>query len=220
MLRAFVLLTLLGFGWTSQAQAGGCCCPSCGCRAVKKVCVCVPDVKKETKFEFTAVCEDFCVPGPSHIVGHCHKKDCRGCDVCCPIRQPTCADVKSRVKLMKIPVTCETPTVKWIVKTVCCKCGACCGNQGDSCVAADGQPCTTTVSQSGTTPAVSTVERPAVSGVERPAVAPLRQPVAATSVLPLEQPGVPPLPPEVPTAVPASYTGSSTLVELLSAEEK
>ena len=179
---------------------------------MKKVCVCVPDVKKETKFEFTAVCEDFCVPGPSRVVGHCHKKDCRGCDVCCPVRQPTCADVKTRVKLMKIPVTCETPTVKWIVKTVCCKCGACCGGHGDSCVDPSGQPCTTAVSQSGAMPAVSTAGRPAVAPVVRP--------VAATSILPLEAPGVPPLPPEVPVAVPASDTGSSTLVELLSAEEK
>jgi len=207
MLRAFVFMTLLALGRTSQAQAGGCCCPSCGCRQVKKICVCVPDVKKETKFEFTAVCEDFCVPGPSHVVGHCRTKDCRGCDVCQPVRQPTCAHVRTRVKLVKTPVTCETPTVKWIVKTVCSKCGTCCGPHGDSCVDPSGQPCTSAVSAAGTMPAS------AVSAGQS-----FDRPVAGSSVLPLEQPGAPPLPPEVPAAVPASYTGSSTLIELLSSE--
>jgi hypothetical protein len=207
MLRSLLLTTLVVFGFASQVEAGGCCCPSCGCRQVKKVCVCVPDVKKETKFEYTAVCEDFCVPGPSHVVGHCHKKDCRGCDVCCPVRQPTCADVKTRVKLMKIPVTCETPTVKWIVKTVCCKCGANCGAHGESCVDPSGAPCTSAVSQADAAPA--------------PARQAAAQAVAGTSVLPVEEAGVPPLPPEVPAVSPASYApGSSTLIELLSAEVK
>jgi hypothetical protein len=215
MLRAFVLMTLVALGWTSEARAGGCCCPSCGCRQVKKICVCVPDVKKETKFEFTCVREDFCVPGPGRVVGHCHTKDCRGCDVCQPVRQPTCADVKSRVKLVKIPITCETPTVKWIVKTVCSKCGTCCGDHGDSCVDPSGKPCTSAVSAAGAMPAGTVPAEQAV-----PAGQSVGRPVAETSVLPLEQPGVPPLPPEVPTAVSAAYAGSSTLIELLSAEKK
>jgi hypothetical protein len=209
MLRALLLTTLFALGFASQAEAGGCCCPSCGCRQVKKVCVCVPDVKKETKFEYTCVCEDFCVPGPSRVVGHCHKKDCQGCDICCPVRQPTCADVKTRVKLVKTPVTCETPTVKWIVKTVCCKCGASCGPHGGSCVDPSGAPCTSAVSQGGTLPVAPAARQT------------MQHPTAGTAVLPVEEPGIPPLPPEVPTVSPASYTpGSSTLIELLSAEEK
>jgi hypothetical protein len=218
MLRACVVMTLLALGFASRAEAGGCCCPSCGCRQVKKICLCVPDVKNETKFEFSAVCEDFCVPGPSRVVGHCQTKDCQGCDVCQPVRQPSCAQVRTRVKLVKTPVTCETPTLKWIVKTVCCRCGTCCGDHGDSCVEPGGRPCAAAVSTAGAMPAANADQRPA----PRPAP----QPVTETSILPVESAGVPPLPPEVPPAVPPSYragsinTGSSTLLELLSAEQK
>jgi len=178
---------------------------------VKKVCVCVPDVKKETTFEFSAVCEDFCVPGRSRVVGHCHTKDCRGCDVCRPIRQPTCAEVRTRIKLVKTPVTCETPTVKWIVKTVCAQCGACSGSPGDSCVEPSGQPCTTAVSATGAMPRPAGVAAPLIVSVEQP---------LAPATLPLRQAGIPPLPPEVPSAVPASYSASSTLSELFAPESR
>lgn len=127
MLRILSLVLLLAAGFTSDAQAGGCCCPSCGCHHVKKVCKPVCDVKKETKFVYSCVCEDFCVPGPSKIVGCNCKKDCNGCEHCCPVRKPTCAAVRTRTKLIKTPVEVEKPTIKWVVQTVCCQCGAVCG---------------------------------------------------------------------------------------------
>ncbi len=129
-LSIFVLVA-----WAGQAQAGG-CCPGCGCRKLKKVCVPVCETKKETTYEYSCKCEDFCVPGPSKVVGHCVKKDCRGCEHCCPVRQPTCARVQTRVLLQKTPVVTEKPHVHWVVKTVCCGCGRTCG----SC-AAEGGPC-------------------------------------------------------------------------------
>lgn len=127
MLRILPLVLLLASAFASQAQAGGCCCPSCGCHNVKKVCKPVCDVKKETKFVYSCVCEDFCVPGPSKVVGCTCKKDCNGCEHCCPVRQPTCAAVRTRTKLVKTPVEVEKPTIKWVVQTVCCHCGTVCG---------------------------------------------------------------------------------------------
>jgi hypothetical protein len=128
MLRIASLALLLAAAFAADAQAGGCCCPSCGCHNVKKVCKPVCEMKKETKFVYDCVCEDFCVPGPSKIVGcHC-KTDCNGCEHCCPARQPTCAAVRARTKLVKTAVEIEKPSIKWVVQTVCCGCGAVCGN--------------------------------------------------------------------------------------------
>ena len=127
MLRILPLVLLLAAAFASDVQAGGGCCPGCGCHNLKKVCKPVGDVKKETKFVYSCVCEDFCVPGPSRIVGHTCRKDCQGCEHCCPVRQPTCAAVRTRTKLIKTAVEVEKPTIKWVVQTVCCQCGTVCG---------------------------------------------------------------------------------------------
>jgi hypothetical protein len=127
--RTFLALALVAVGTSSShsGSAGRGCCHHCGCAQVRKVCCPVPDKKTETSFEYSCVCEDFCVPGPSKIVGHCCQPDCQGCCHCKPIRQPTCAAVHTRTKLIKTPVTKEVCTVKWVVKTVCCGCGKECG---------------------------------------------------------------------------------------------
>lgn len=130
------------------AVHGDGCCPGCGCHQTKKICVPVREVKKETTYEYTCKCEDFCVPGPSRVVGHCVHKDCNGCEHCCPVREPTCARVRSKVVLVKVPVTKEKCEIKWVVKCVCCNCGRQCG--GCSTAGA----CATEVSSTGTMPGV------------------------------------------------------------------
>ncbi len=102
-------------------------CHHCGCHKVRKVCVPVKEIVKETTFEYSCECEDFCVPGRSKCVGTTCKKDCNGCCQCEKILQPTCGKVMTKTKLMKLPVVKEKCVTKWVVKTVCCNCGQDCG---------------------------------------------------------------------------------------------
>lgn len=185
-----VLAALVVIGWAGSVEAGG-CCPGCGCGKMKKVCVPVCEMKKETTYEYSCKCEDFCIPGPGKVVGHCIKKDCRGCEHCCPVRQPTCARVQTRVLLQKMPVVKEKPHIHWVVKTVCCGCGRACG----SC-AADGGPCADEVAPEGRMP------------TEAPGVPPMPPVPAARAIVH----------PTVTEATP-SATSSSGLIQLLSAEE-
>lgn len=83
-------------------------CPHCGCPTVKKVCRLKPDVKKEKKYEYSCVCEDFCVPGRSEQCGfkwvcdefgHKHKEI---------VWKPACARVHTKSKLVKREVIEET----------------------------------------------------------------------------------------------------------------
>ena len=127
--RTFFAFALTAFVTTSSPlQSGDGCCHHCGCRQVRKVCVAVPDKKTETTFEYTCVCENFCVPGPSKCVGTRCVTDCKGCSHCKRVMQPTCAAVHTRTKLVKTPVTKEVCGVKWEVRTVCCGCGQPCGS--------------------------------------------------------------------------------------------
>lgn len=99
-------------------------CDHCGCqRNCRKVCRLECGKKKETKIEYSAECEDFCVP--------CHSKKCgvkMECDASghhhrTVIWQPTCAKVYTRKKLVKNEVTKEVPDYKWVVEEYCCVCG-------------------------------------------------------------------------------------------------
>ena len=111
--------------FVSSAQAGH-YCDHCGCqRNCRKVCRLECGKKKDTKIEYAAECEDFCVP--------CHSKKC-GVNVECDgnghrhrtvIWQPTCAKVYTRKKLVKNEVTKEVPDYKWVVEEYCCVCGQC-----------------------------------------------------------------------------------------------
>lgn len=108
------------------ANAGSPCCDHCGCRQnCKKVCRLVCETKKDKKVEYSCECEDFCVPGPSQRCGK--KCDCDECGrKCChDVWKPTCAKVRTRVKLIKKEVPVEKQVYTWVVEEVCCGCGNC-----------------------------------------------------------------------------------------------
>lgn len=107
----------------SAAQAGH-YCDHCGCqRNCKKLCRLECGKKKETKTEYSAECEDFCVPGPSKKCGVKVECDCNGRPHRKIIWQPTCAKVYTRKTLAKKEVTKEVPDYKWVVEEYCCVCG-------------------------------------------------------------------------------------------------
>jgi hypothetical protein len=109
----------------SSAQAGH-FCHHCGCeRNCKKVCRLECGTKKETKTEYAAECEDFCVPGHSKKCGVKIECDGQGHHHRKVIWQPTCAKVHTRKKLVKKEVTKEVPDYKWVVEEYCCVCGQC-----------------------------------------------------------------------------------------------
>jgi len=122
MLRIAIFFVGLAMLSATTLQAADGCCAHCGCGTMRKVCVPVTETVKETTYEYTCVCEDFCVPGPSKCVGHRCEPDCSGCPRCVPVMQPTCGTVHTRTKLVKTPVTRERCVTKWVVKLVCCGC--------------------------------------------------------------------------------------------------
>jgi hypothetical protein len=119
---------------SAAASAGECCdhCDRCGCQsACRKVCRVVCETKKVPKVTYSCECEDFCVPGPSS-----HSVACDECGKKKHIYTPTCAEVRSRKKLVKHETFEEVPSHKWVVETMCDACASKCG--GDTTVAADG----------------------------------------------------------------------------------
>jgi hypothetical protein len=118
-MKSFICCALVLLAGAASAQASD-CCDSCGCDAqCCKVCRCVPSTKKVTKTEYDCECEDFCVPGPSlRTVCHdeCGKKKI--------IYTPTCAEVRTRKKLVKKETSKTVPTTKWVVENLCPKCSS------------------------------------------------------------------------------------------------
>lgn len=105
----------------------GDCCKECGCGNCRKVCKLVCEMKKETVTCWDCKCEDFCIPGPSCLLGtKCVQNQC---DPCRTHREfvwkPSCGPVRQRTVLVKVPKTIEKPSYKCVVETVCCKCGHC-----------------------------------------------------------------------------------------------
>jgi len=97
-----------------------CCdrCDLCGCASpCRKVCRCVPEVKKTPKVTYSCECEDFCVPGPSQRSAYCD--DCGKKQY---VYTPTCAEVRTRKKLVKHETMVEKKTYKWVVETICDAC--------------------------------------------------------------------------------------------------
>ena len=114
MLAALALLA----GWATAADAG-CFCRSCGGGNCSKVCRLVPDVTKVTTYEYCLVCEDFCLHGHSKCVGCKKVCDCQGCCKCEKVMQPTCCGIRTKAKLMKIPVVEEKHGWKCVVVSRC-----------------------------------------------------------------------------------------------------
>ena len=77
----------------------------------------MPSTRKVTKTEFDCECEEFCVPGPS-LRTVCHD-DCGKKKI---IYTPTCAEVRTRKKLVKKETSTTVPTTKWVVENLCPKC--------------------------------------------------------------------------------------------------
>jgi len=104
------------------------CCPQCGCTSLKKVCRQVPDVKIEKETNWTVVCEDICLPGPSRYCGTKCVPDpeARGGMRREIIWEPTCGRIITRKKLKKETVNVEVPIIKCVVDTVCEQCGCQC----------------------------------------------------------------------------------------------
>ena len=115
------LFLAAAFGILADADAG-CLCNRCNSCNVRKVCRLVPDVKKTTTFEYSLVCEDYCLNGISKCVGHKEVCDCNGCKHCEKVMKPTCCKVQTKAKLMKTPVVKETHGWKCVVV---CICGGC-----------------------------------------------------------------------------------------------
>ncbi|MBL9092081.1 MAG: hypothetical protein JNL96_12720 [Planctomycetaceae bacterium] len=120
MLAALALLA----GWATAADAG-CFCRSCGGGNCSKVCRLVPDVTKVTTYEYCLVCEDFCLHGHSKCVGCKKVCDCQGCCKCEKVMQPTCCGIRTKAKLMKIPVVEEKHGWKCVVVSRCRGCNHC-----------------------------------------------------------------------------------------------
>lgn len=107
------------------ADAG--CCEQCGCRSsCRKVCRLVCETKMVPKVTYSCECEDFCVPGPSKRCSTaCGCQD--GCDGSCghhgkPQWLPTCAEVRTRKKLVRHEELQPVKTYKWVVQYVCNDC--------------------------------------------------------------------------------------------------
>jgi hypothetical protein len=119
-MKAFLCLGLLLL--TAAVTRAGifCHCDDCGSQAsCCKVCRCVPSKKKVTKTEYECECEDFCVPGRS-----IRSKECDECGHKKWVYTPTCAQVRTRKKLVKKDNTKEVCTVKWVVENLCPNCCA------------------------------------------------------------------------------------------------
>lgn len=128
MLQRILLTLTLVVGGVSTTLGGEGCCSHCQCHQVRKVCVPVTEVIKETTYEYACECEDFCVPGPSKCVGYRCETDCDGCTHRVKVMQPTCGTVFTRNVLLKIPVVKERCVTKWVVKTICCGCNEACSS--------------------------------------------------------------------------------------------
>lgn len=116
-MKSFLCCALVLLVGAASVQAGD-CCEGCGCAAsCSKVCRLVPSTKKVTKTEYECECEDFCVPGRSlRTVCHdeCGKKKI--------VYTPTCAEVRTRKKLVKKETSTTVPSTKWVVENLCPRC--------------------------------------------------------------------------------------------------
>ncbi len=113
----------LALAWTSVAAAD--CCEHCGCQCeCQKVCRLICETKKVAKTTYGCECEDVCVPGPSD---HCVTYDECGCKK--HVYTPTCATLRTRVKLVKKEEVKEVPSYRWVVENVC---PTCAGKKGET----------------------------------------------------------------------------------------
>lgn len=112
-------LCLAAAAWSGES------CRQCGCGACKKVCRLVCETRQETIWCYDCKCEDFCVPGPSCLLGtRCVPDPCNPCrthrEFCW---KPSCGPLRERMVLYKVPQVVERPSYRCVVECICCECG-------------------------------------------------------------------------------------------------
>jgi hypothetical protein len=142
-LLTLIGLALLGGSPLWAAECGACdqaagkacgrCCPHCGTCLVP-VCHISCTTKKTTEYKYKCVCETICIPPVTPLCEACGGcgKSCGCADECDKGCSKDNCGCKCRVrevkKLVKYPVTKETPvrtcTVEWTCPN-CAKAGAC-----------------------------------------------------------------------------------------------
>ncbi len=134
-MKRIVSCALVLVACSSAAASAGDCrdhCDRCGCQsACRKVCRVVCETKKVPKVTYSCECEDFCVPGPS-----CHSVVCDECGKKKHVYTPTCAQARTRKKLVKHETFEDVQSHKWVVETMCDACASKSG--GDTAAAAVG----------------------------------------------------------------------------------
>lgn len=110
---------------------GGTSCQKCGCTcAPQRVCHVVCETKQTPQTKYSAVSEEFCVPGPSDRVARPADCDERGGlfgkSKTAWEWLPRCAEVRTRTKLVKTVTEKEEKAYRWVVEDLCPQCVAEC----------------------------------------------------------------------------------------------
>jgi hypothetical protein len=128
-------LLLIALLSVQQTQAG---CNHCGCQhTTRKVCRVECGEKEVTEVVWGCECVDFCVPGPSELLGEkcqCgHESTCDGSHhgkhKKSLIWRPGCAEVRTKKVLVKKEVKKKVPSYKWVVEEVCNSCRSVCSQE-------------------------------------------------------------------------------------------
>jgi len=119
------LLTAMLLAAAAMVVEAGHHCGRCNGCGGYKYCKLVPEVTKTTTYKYYLECEDFCIPGRSKCIGTTCKPDCNGCCKTEKVMQPTCGCVRTKAKVMKVPVVKEKHGWKCVVVHVCGGCRHC-----------------------------------------------------------------------------------------------
>jgi hypothetical protein len=123
MTKTISLLTCLTAVLATLSAQADDCCQHCGCQApCQKVCRVVCEVQKVPVIYYTCECEDFCVPGPSHICGKECQTDCCGHTCRRIVWAPGCGKPHTRKKPVKHQVMVEKCVYKYVVEYLCPQC--------------------------------------------------------------------------------------------------
>jgi len=135
-LLAMMLVVQLD-SWSCAGEGQYSACADCGCScACERVCRLVCEEKKVTVVCWGCLCEDFCLPRPSHVrCEHCGEVcgECQHCDPKVPHSLPKSfvwkewtpgcpTGIHTKKKLMRQTITKTVPSFKWVVEDVCPAC--------------------------------------------------------------------------------------------------
>ena len=129
---AAVCLTMIAALPAMRLEAGEICCAHCGGHErTSKVCRLVCETRKVQITCYGCKAEDFCLPGPSRP-GAEHCEEVCAASLPCAQRRfvwtewfpSSTADLFTRKKLQKRPLTREIPSYKWVTEDLCPHCAA------------------------------------------------------------------------------------------------